>query len=224
MGLLYRDQALHLYFFGTAGILFGLAVAIRAIWVFFILWPISMFIPFVFQNKFRRRFSKNAVLKFDNEQVIVDLGDLRTGYILSHNEFKYEDIKYIKAANSAKDDSSSVKLIFKDGSKKNYTFTGQGEGKGDTDVVGTFAKYVNAYNGTKPENEQIAPLPILLGSKTGKLLIILLTVVVFVGILFEILFAPSAIPKTILGAIPLYILVLAQRARDLREYRNIKNN
>ena len=178
--------------------------------------------PLIFEKKFRGWFSKRATLEFDNDKLSMDLNNRQTGKLIAHYDYEFDKIKFYKAADSAKDDSAFIKLIFNDNSSAYYTFLEQGERAGGKDVIGTFVEFVKAYNETKTEENKITPTPIFLASKNSKYYIIGLTILLIAAIIFEIAYQANGIPITVASAVPLYLLLLLQRKRDLDQFNRMK--
>lgn len=182
----------------------------------------AIFTPFIFQKGFRRDFTKTALLRFDHVKFSIDLLNIKTGDLERHNEIRYDEIKYFKAADSAKDDSAFLKLYCRNGQHLLYTFLEQGKGEKSTDIVEVFPKYFQQYNEEQKEEDQIQARPIFLATRNAKYYFIGLTILWIVAIIAQIIYSPKALPGTMIGGIALYLLIFLQRRRDIQQYNKMK--
>ncbi len=211
-----------IFCFGVAGI--GMFLSIRTLsFVYGAVGIIAaIFIPFIFEKGFRRDFTKTAILQFGNDKFSIDLLNIRSQQLEQHNEFKYSEIKFFKAADSTKDDSAFLKLYLRDGRFFLYTFLEQGKGNGDMDIVEAFPKYFHGYNENQTEENQIQAIPLFLGTRKAKYYLIGLTVLLIAAIIIQIIYAPNAIPGTLVSGGFFYLLILLQRKRDIGQYKKMK--
>jgi len=187
---------------------------------------ISLFIfwicPFIFQKQFRSLFTRKATVQFCEKLFSIEIFDRKTGELVSRDENRFEEIKSFKALNSSKDDSSYLKINFKNGSKVAYTFLGQGKTGGETDITKLMVNYVHSYNDSQIEDEKITLIPNLFASRAGSYYLAVLTILLITAILFQATYKPKTIPYTLFAGIVIYLQILAQRKRDLSDLENFK--
>ena len=183
---------------------------------------IVFFAPMLFQKKFRSRFIKNALLEFFPDHFTVELTDPRTGSLLRKDENDISKLTSFKALDSAKDDSSFLKLLFADGRRVSYTFLGQGKEDGKDDIIEIVSQYIHAYNEQQDELGRITYMPPLFASKGGTYAIWGLTLLLAGAILLELMYKPKAVPFTLTPGLLLYFVILLQRKRDMDRYNRMK--
>jgi hypothetical protein len=209
------------FFLGGVGLALGLSIALSS----FVIGSIGIFAvfisPVIFGKFLKAAFIKNAMLRFDNDHFSVDQINRKTGIVDIHDDFKYEEIASFKAADSAKDDSAFVKLFLNDGRTAYYTFLEQGKAD-DKDVAKVLSDFILAYNETRQQGEKITPVPMLLASKKAKYYIIGLTVLLMAVIIIQLIYHPKSIPISLFSGAILYLLLLAQRKRDLEQFNKMK--
>ncbi len=212
------------FFFGGGGATFYLALELKSFFILAIGTVIIFLSPLIFQKKFRSRFIKKAALRFNSDQLSIDLSNSRTNVIETSADYKYAEINSFKAADSAKDDSAFIKLKLKNGRTIHYTFLEQGEKKGSKDVTEALAEFIHAYNSIQPNDTKIMPSPTFLASNKAKYYLIGLSVLLIVTIIFQISYKPNTVPLTLIGGVMFYLIILLQRKRDLDQYNRMKND
>jgi hypothetical protein len=128
----------------SAGTFLTIIVAMRLNSVIII--PIGIFIFWIcptllFQKNLRKFFTKKATIKFSKEYFSVEIFNRKTEeseYIANNN---FSEIISFRAINSTKDDSSFLKINFKNGNKIAYTFLEQHKIGSTTDVTELLINY-----------------------------------------------------------------------------------
>ena len=134
----------------------------------------------LFIKQWRKMFSQKAIVEFNEDFFSVVLCNRK---IEKKNEYKFSDIISYKTTDSAKDDSSFLKLNFINGSKVYYTFLEQ-----DIDekqcITWNVCKYIQSYNDTRNDTDRkIILTPNLFATKTGRNYIIGLSILLFTTII-----------------------------------------
>jgi hypothetical protein len=184
--------------------------------------PIGIFIFWIcptllFQKKFRNSFTRKATVKFSSDYFSVEIFNRKTEELEHTDNNRLSEIKSFKAINSTKDDSSFLKINFKNGNKAAYTFLGQGKNDSNTDITNLVVNYIHSYNSTQSESEKITLAPNLFASKAGTFYIAGLTILLIIALSLQLIYKPKTIPFTLFAGIFLYIQIIAQRKRDVRD-------
>jgi hypothetical protein len=187
-----------------------------------ILIPVGIFIFWIcptllFQKKFRNYFTRKATVKFSPEYFSVEIFNRKTNELETIDNNNFSEIKSFKAINSAKDDSSFLKINFKNENKVSYTFLGQGKADRTTDITKLFVNYIHSFNNIQTGSEKITLAPNLFASKAGTFYIAALTILLIIALSLQIIYKPKTIPFTLFAGIFLYIQIIAQRKRDVRD-------
>lgn len=194
---------------------------LRMLYLPFLGLAIFFLLPFIFQKQFRSRFVTSAVLKFFPDGFTVELTNPRTGALVRKDENRYNAIKAFKALNSAKDDSSFLKLLFAEGDTVSYTFVGQVDGDTKNNIVDIVSQDIRAYNEQQDQLSRITYLPPLFASKFGLYAILVLTLLLIAAVVVENIYKPRAIPFTLMPGALLLFVILLQRKRDLDLYKKM---
>jgi hypothetical protein len=209
-------QYLVIYYISISVIIVLVALALKNpnfVLAGIILW----LLPFILQNKFRKPFSKRAAIRFDDNGIFIQVSKFGGDVIEKTDDNLFADISSFRVMDSSKDDSSFLRLIFKDGTSKKYTFLGQGKSDSKQDVSELTFEYVNNYNDKQDAYNKIQFTPNLFATKLGQILITLLTILVIVSLIVQISKKPKTIPFTILTSLAFYFIIIAQRKKDIEQ-------
>lgn len=132
--------------------------------------------PFIFQRLFRKGFSKNVLVSFTKEYFSVEFKDAETDRVFKTDINRFDQIKLFKTYDSSKNDFSNLKLIFKNGTKLSYTFSGQkNDDICETDINWLLRSVVETYNASRKMEEKIRIIPSFFSTKAALYLGLLLT-------------------------------------------------
>ena len=185
-----------------------------------ILWGgmfIFMFYPFLFPKSFRKRFSQDVSVSFSDNLFSVEFKDLYVEDILRKDINRFSEIKYFRTWDSRKNDFSTLKLIFKDGRKVNYTFSGQeNDDSCETDINLLFKNAVQTYNASAKQEDKIKIIPSFFSAKEALSLGVAFTfamtfVIIYYGIKKPRVFIAS------FGFIVLFFQMVALRKKAIKE-------
>lgn len=187
--------------------------------------PVGIFIFWIcptvlFQKKFRKFFTRKATVKFDPDYFSVEIFNRKTEELETTDNNDFSEIKSFKIINSAKDDSSFLKINFKNGNNVAYTFLGQGKVGSRTDITELVVNYIHSYNNAQNGKGKIILAPNLFTSKAGTFYIAAITILLIIALSLQLIYKPKTIPYTLLAGIFLYIQIIAQRKRDVRDLEN----
>ena len=194
--------------------------------LFFIVW-IEIFIfwicPLLFQNQFRKSFIKNANFCFSDEVLNIEILDRETDELERVDKIHYCDVECFRAIDSSKDDSSFLKIIFKNGDYFAYTILGQRKLKTTINITDMVFRYFDSYNDLQEDKDyRITILPNLFATKLGHNLIIWLSILLLVALIFQIIYLPKSIPASLLIGLSFYFIILGQRKKDIEQSKKIR--
>ncbi len=179
---------------------------------------ISFFFPVIFMKRIRSNSVEDVTIRFCADYLSLKYFD-RNLFDFKTDDIKYSQINSLMVIESAKDDSSFIKLYFKDGTKSVYRFLDQQDK--DTNVVPAILKFIKSYNETKNNVENIYLRKTLLASKFGYYCIVALTVMLIAAIILEIIYKPNAVPVSLGTSLFLYVTILSQRQNDLAIHKTL---
>jgi hypothetical protein len=208
------------YVFGGTLLTIISAVKFHSLLLSLILLFIFWACPFLFQKQFRKYFTRKATVKFCSDYFSVEIFNRKTEKLEHTGNNRFGEIKSFKVINSTKDDSSFLKINFKNGNKAAYTFLGQGKNDSNTDITNLVVNYIHSYNGAQSETEKITLAPNLFASKVGTFYIAGLTILLIVALSLQLIYKPKTIPFTLFAGIFLYVQIIAQRKRDVKDFED----
>jgi len=193
----------------------------REISILFVGFAIFWVCPGVFQKFFRQKFTRKVIIVFSGDSFSIGHLSKETDEIEKKDENRYEEIKSFRALNSSKDDSSFLRVNFRNWNTAKYSFLGQGEGVGQVDITEKVFDGVISYNASHNEADRIVLMPNFFATKAGKYSIIILTTLLIAAIVVQIIFKPQTIPFSLFGGFVLYLLIIAQRKKDVEQLKKM---
>ena len=175
----------------------------------------------IFQKKLRKLFTRRAEVIFCKGSFTVKFYNRKTDELERKDENIFDEIKSFKAINSTKDDSSFLKLVFKNEKSVVYTFLEQqSDGDKMTNIIELVNIRIRAFNAEESESFKIALSPNLFASKAGTYYIAVLTALLTIVFTLQIVYKPKTIPITLFAGAFLYLQIIAQRKRDVTDLEN----
>lgn len=171
-----------------------------------------MIIPLVLLSKYPRLFTKRAEVRILDESIVIDILDKKTDQIREHHGIEFKNLNSFKIGEADYNNTSFLKLIKKDGSSVQFSFFEQND-KEENVFKNVFTLF-KEYNVGKSESEKITLLPNLYNTKSGKLIIHSLAILIVVAVALLILMKPEAIPFGILVGIIFFARIKAQQKKD----------
>jgi hypothetical protein len=211
-----------IYIFGGTLLFMLLTIKLRIISIAVAGFIIFWICPFIFQKRFRKPFSRRMDVLFGNEFISLNLYDNKSGLVNKEQIIKYDQINAFRIIDSSKDDSSFLKFSFRNGESVTYTFIGQSAFNSSQNVSENLFEYINKYNANKNELDKIAILPNLFATKLGRNLIYLLTGLLVFVVIWQLSVNPKTIPISLFGGLILYIIIFAQRKKDVELMQKLK--
>lgn len=192
----------------------------------FIVW-IGIFIfwicPLLFQNQFRKSFTKNASFNFSDDTLQVEILKRGTDDLERTDQINYRDIDCFRAIDSSKDDSSFLRIDLRNGDSFMYTILGQRKLKTKINITDVVFKYFNNYNVLREDkDDKIRLLPNLFATKTGYNLIVCLSILLLVSLVFQIIYLPKSIPASLFTGLAFYLIIHAQRKKDFEQNEKMR--
>lgn len=161
--------------------------------------------PVIFQKVFRKPFSQNILVTFSENGFITEFSKPDKNNQMKTEIVRLENVKQFKASVENNNDFSTLKIIFKDGSKLNYTFSGQkNDNISETDINFTFKKIVESYNSTKEPGNRIKIIPSFYATKTALYLGTIITLAMAVFTIYFGIKKPSTLIVSI-GYVGIYL-------------------
>jgi hypothetical protein len=206
---------LALYMILGTGITMWLVFTFRIVMIIWIGVIITFFAPLLFQRQFRKRYSRQAILSFFDDYLCIEILDPLNNQPVKKDEFTYSDIGSFRVFDSSKDDSSSLKIMLRNGMRYAYTFIEQDTGKLKVHITDQIFKYFNQYNSLAEEEKRIRMLPNLFATSLGRVLILCVSILLLGSIIMQIIHIPKTLPATFLVTLSFFFIILAQRKRDI---------
>ncbi len=173
--------------------------------------------PFIFQKTFRKNFSQSVSVSFSDNLFSVEFKDSFTDNIVRKDTNRFSEIKYFKTWDSSKNDFSTLKLIFKDGTKVNYTFSGQKNNDiCETDINWLFKNAVETYNTSRKMGEKIKIIPSFFSTKIALYLGLILTLAMVTITIYYGIQNPKILFVSI-GFIGIFFQMVAMRKKAIKE-------
>ncbi|WP_158798768.1 hypothetical protein [Pedobacter sp. L105] len=151
---------------GIYGSIF-LALHLRIEVIMFIGFFVFGVLPFIFLKKFRKPFVKKSVITLSKTSILIQIFDNATGDVKEENEYLYQDIKSYFTTEAFRDHSSFLKIYFKDGSNRQYSFVEQ-KINDESDIIYRVKDHVKIYNEDNPVNGRIELQPTFFSTKVGR--------------------------------------------------------
>lgn len=170
-----------------------------------------------FQKKLRKLFSNNVTVRFYEDHFILEIFNRSTGELEKTDANNFKEMQGVRIFNSAKDDSSVLKLYFKTKTKRRYTFLSQNVGTGESNITNMVAGFIVAYNASPDAANRVVYMPNLFATKKGHFYIVILSILFLLVLVMQIIIKPQSIPFTFFAGILLYFQILMQQKRDKRD-------
>ncbi|GEM_PF-1959562 len=199
-------------------VLLFIAIKLRVL-IILVIWVIIFFsAPLFFESQFRKKFVNNASLSFTDKLLEIEIFNRYSDEIEKSDTILYSDVKQFKTVDSTKNDFSSLKIFLKNGESYSYVFTGQNTIKNDQCITDIVFKYFNKYNDLQVDkNNKIQLKPNLFATRTGKVLIFMLTVLLLFDIGYQLLYTTITIKPALILGVSLYFVILLQMRRDIQQ-------
>jgi len=91
-----------------------------------------------------------------------------------------------------------------------------------TQISDVIFKYFNQYNSRVEEENKIKLLPNLFATPIGRVLIICVAVLLLISLIMQIVYKPKTIPATVFVSFAFFIIILAQRKRDVEQKKRME--
>lgn len=169
-------------------------------------------IPVIYISKKPALLTKKAIIQILDESIVIDILDKKTDQIREHHEIEFKNLNSFKIGETDYNNTSFLKLIKKDGTSIQFSFFEQNDK--EENVFKNVFTFFKEYNVGKPENEKITLLPNLYNTKSGKLIIYSLAILIVVAVALLILMKPEAIPFGLLVGIIFFARIKAQQKKD----------
>lgn len=175
------------------------------------------FFPLIFQRTFRKKFSQEVLVAFSQDGFTVEFDELDKNSKLRTDIIKLENIKLFQTSVQNNNDFSTLKIIFKDGSKLSYIFSGQkNDNLSETDINFTFKKIVESYNSIKESEDRIKIIPSFYSTKTALYLGLILALVMAVITIYFGIKKPKTLILSV-GFIGIYLQMSSLRKTAIKD-------
>lgn len=179
--------------------------------------------PFVFQKKIRNKFTKNALLEFDDNSFSITTSNLNDNEKASTLSYNWDEIKAYKFYFT---DSklTYLDIYLKNGKFKEFGFKDnktEEESINNESVFSIFYSFIKKYNADKPHNEKIYFAPGFLVKPVGIFLLFILAALIAIDITLHILKYESNI-GFIIFATALFLGLIGKRIEQKRLYERMR--
>lgn len=170
-------------------------------------------IPVVYISKKPRIFTKRAIIHLIDQSIVIDILDRKSDLIREHYDIELQNLNSFKIGKADYNNTSFLRLIKKDGSRVQFSFFEQNDN--GQNVFKNLFSFLKDYNVGKAENEKIILLPNFYNTKSGRLIINGIAILIVVAVILLILIKPEAIPFGLLVGIFFFARIKSQQKKDL---------
>lgn len=178
-------------------------------------WIILTIIPFLFQKKFKRSFTRKTILDFNPDAFKVAEYDLQNEELRNESIYEWDKIKAYNCYFSASS-VTFITLYLRDGSSKNLSFNDKDQKTAimEESVFSLFYSFITEYNLNKDTDNKIVFRPGFFTTNAGLTLIVSLLIVAIILIIIHFIFHPKSAMMSLAG---LFIILglFGKRKKDL---------
>lgn len=191
-----------------------------------ILFPIgfvcSLTLPFIFQKKIKRFFTKDALLEFDDLSFCIELRKLKNNKVIKESKYNWNDIKAYKFYFTPSK-LTYLDIYLKNGSWSEFGFKDnktEDESINSESIISTFRAFVRRYNSEKEQNDKIILRPGFLTTASGTFFMLCVAVLILTAIIFALIKSPKSLPF-LLMSIFIFIPLVIKRRQDKKFYEKM---
>ncbi|MBS1524144.1 MAG: hypothetical protein JST19_00760 [Bacteroidetes bacterium] len=185
-------------------------------------WVLLNSVPFLFQKRFKRIFTRRVELEFDDESFSIKEYHLTDDVLIKQTDIAWRDIKSYKCYFSASS-VTYLTIYLENGSNKSFSFKDgkdQDEAVSEKSAFSIFYYFVKQYNSNKEADQKIYITPGFLTTRPGLFLLCILGALVSVGIILHIILQPKSSLFSVMGLFIVLGLVV-KRKKDKDFYDKI---
>lgn len=185
-------------------------------------WISVCLIPFLFQKNYKKLFTRNVTLNFDNHLFSITEYTLKDNTLVKESTINWVDIQSYKCYFSASNITYIV-IYLRNGSRKNFSFTdekNQEQAMSQKSVFSLFYYFIKQYNLNSPQ-EEIYFKPSFLTTKSGLIAIYIIVILAITAIIFHIILQPKTSMFSFMGLFIILGLII-KRKTDIDFCNKIK--
>jgi hypothetical protein len=178
--------------------------------------------PFIFEKKIKDKFTKNALLDFDNDNFSITTSNLNDDKAASTLTYHWNELKAYKFYFTGSK-LTCLNIYLKNGKRREFGFKDnktEEESINGESVFSIFYSFIKKYNTDKPDTEKIIFAPGLMAKPAGGLLLFILAALIATDITLHILKRENNI-GFIVFASALLLGLLVKRMQQKRLYERM---
>jgi hypothetical protein len=178
--------------------------------------------PFLFQKKIKNKFTKNALLEFDNNSFSITTSNLNNTEITSTLTYNWNEIKAYKFT-FTQSKLTYLDIYLKDSKHKEFGFKDnktEDESINSESVFSIFYSFIKAYNINKQGSEKINFVPGLFTKPSGVILLCVLAALIVADIILHELKYDNNI-GFIIYAVAIFLGLLGRRIQQRKFYERM---
>ncbi|MBS1495651.1 MAG: hypothetical protein JSU03_07850 [Bacteroidetes bacterium] len=182
----------------------------------------SWVLPFIFQKKIKDRFTKNALVEFNDNSFSIATSNLNDDAMISNMNYNWDEVKAFKFYFTPSK-LTYLSIYLKDGSHKQFGFKDnktEVESINGESVFSIFYFFVKNYNKYNPKGEEINFVPGLLAKPIGIILLCVLAVLIITDIILHVFKYDNNIGFLIFGT-GLFFGLLVQRTQQKKLFKRM---
>jgi len=179
-------------------------------------------IPFIFEKRIKRFFTKNALIEFNARFFSLQLRHIKDNTIIKETKYNWNDIKAYKFYFTPSR-LTYMDIYFKKGGWKEFGFKDnktEEESINGESIFSIFRDYVKQYNSDKEQNEKIILKPGFLTTSSGTFFMVCIAILILTAITFILFKNPRSFPFLIMS-IFIFIPLLVKRSQDKKLYEKM---
>jgi Flp pilus assembly protein TadB len=182
----------------------------------------SLILPFIFQKKIKRYFTRDAFLEFDDSSFSITLKKVNKEATIKVLKYNWDDIKAYKFYFTPSK-LTYLDIYFKKSRWKEFGFKDdktEEESMNSESVFSVFRSFVKRYNSTNELNGKIILKPGFLTTNVAGLFIIIVVGFIILASILVIFKNPKSFPFLLMG-IFIFIPLLVKRSQDKKNYEKV---
>jgi hypothetical protein len=182
--------------------------------------------PFLFQKSVKELFTKDTILKFDDDSFLVIMYRQKDEARRKSVSYRWSDIKAYKFYFTISN-LTCLDIYLRNGKRAEFQFKdnmGQEESikVGNHSIFNVFRSFIREYNNGKPENEKIELKPPFLTTKRGMFWLVLVGILVIVAIITLVITNSKSFGFLFMGMFA-FLPLLAKRRNDKLLFQRISD-
>ena len=186
-----------------------------------VIWIVISTVPFLFQERVKKAFTRNIELTFDNQTFLIQEYVIKSGSLIKEVTIPWAEMKFFKCSFSS--EVIYLTLGLRDGSTNNLSFKDERTQEqliNDKSVFSIFYYYVRQYNSDKQLEGTITLKPGFLTTKAGAFVLYSVAAFAIVAIVIHFVLAPKTFGMSFMSFF-IIMGLLVKRKTDKDFYNKI---